>query len=214
MSGIPQGSVLGPILFVLYINDLPESTSSPTVMFADDTKVYRKITNQNDEMLLQEDLNNLMKWSDKWLLRFHPKKCKVMTVSTNSRRNPQYQLNDKGDVTRLENIASEKDLGVVVDQNLSFSTHIQQIINKANSIVGVKRRSFVYLDENMFTNLFKALIRPHLEYAASIWNPYKVKDIETIENVQRRSTKLLPGFKQLSYSERLRKLKLPTLAYR
>ncbi|XP_060068745.1 uncharacterized protein LOC132548866 [Ylistrum balloti] len=118
------------------------------------------------------------------------------------------------DNVALENITSEKDIGVTVDKDLNFSMHMQQAVNKANSIVGLIRRSFVYLDEVSFKQLFKALVRPHLEYAASVWNPYKIRDIESIERVQRRATKLIPGLKELSYSDRLKKLGLPTLAYR
>ena len=99
----------------------------------------------------------------------------------------------EGENLQLENIAKEKDLGVIIDDQLNFRSHIQLIVNKANSIAGLIRRTFVYLDETMFKLLFKALVRPHLEYASSVWNPHLVKDIDIIENVQRRATKLIPG---------------------
>jgi hypothetical protein len=87
-------------------------------------------------------------------------------------------------------------------------------INKSNSIMGLIRRTFTYIDTPTFLMLYKALVRPHLEYANSVWNPYKKKHITALENVQRRATKLIPGFKDMTYENRLRKLKLPTLAYR
>ena len=95
----------------------------------------------------------------------------------------------------LESTTCEKDIGVMGDENLNFRTHIQLNVNKANSIVGLIRRSFTYLDETMFKLLFMSLVRPHLEYASSVWNPYMSKDIDLIENVQRRATKIIPGLK-------------------
>lgn len=114
----------------------------------------------------------------------------------------------------LENVESEKDIGVTIDKHLNFENHIQLQVNKANQIVGLVRRSFKYLDKKTFCLLFKALVRPHLEYASSVWNPFKMKDIELVENVQRRATKILPNMKDLSYEYRLKDLKLPSLRYR
>lgn len=108
----------------------------------------------------------------------------------------------------------EKDIWVIVDDKLTFSDHLAEKINKANSILGVIRRTFVYLDPIILKALYTALVRPHLEYANQIWCPYLVKDVEALENVQRRATRMVPQLKGLSYEERLRKLDLPTLAYR
>jgi hypothetical protein len=108
----------------------------------------------------------------------------------------------------------EKDIGVHVDENLNFKKHMQTQINKANSIMGLIRRTYSYLDEKSFKYLFQALVRPHLEYAAAVWSPSKSGDIENIENVQRRATKLVPSLRNLEYPDRLKKLKLPTLKYR
>ena len=216
-SGIPQGSVLGPILFVLFINDLPLHVKSDVYMFADDTKLYREIVYQSDIEMVQSDINNLFKWSEKWLLRFHPDKCKVVSISGKSQqhRSTNYtMLTYSGSYVTLESVESEKDIGVTIDSKLNFEKHIQTQVNKANQIVGVIRRSFKYLNFKTFCLLFKSLVRPHLEYACSVWNPYKLKDIEAIENVQRRATKMLPDMKDLTYEERLRKLKLPSLRYR
>ena len=101
----------------------------------------------------------------------------------------------EGGITTLENVDSEKDIGVTIDQHLNFEKHIQTQINKTNQIVGLTRRSFVHLDNRTFSLLFKALVRPHLEYASSVWSPYKKKDIEAIENVQKRATRMLPRWR-------------------
>jgi hypothetical protein len=114
----------------------------------------------------------------------------------------------------LEQSDGEKDIGVFVDENLSFNKHIQNQVNKANSIMGLIRRTYTYLDEQSFKYLFQALVRPHIEYAEAVWSPFKVGDIEKIENVQRRATKQVPTLKNMEYNERLKKLKMPTLKYR
>ena len=110
--------------------------------------------------------------------------------------------------------AVAKDLGVFIDNKLNFEKHINYCINKANRVMGIVRKTFDFLDQESFLYLFKGLVRPHLEYASSVWSPYLLKHIEALEAVQRRATKLIPGFSHLSYGERLTRLKLPTLAYR
>lgn len=216
-SGIPQGSVLGPILFVIYINDMPECVTSSAYLFADDTKVSRQISNDADVDELQKDLDSLHGWSNKWLLKFHPNKCKIVTISNRrqAQSERQYHLyNDKGEEMILERSEGEKDIGVLVDKNLTFTRHMQQQVNKANSIMGLIRRTYTYLDEISFKYLFQALVRPHLEYAEAVWNPYLKKYIQIIENVQKRATKQVHTLSKMNYSERLKKLKLPTLKYR
>lgn len=218
-SGIPQGSVLGPILFVVFINDLPNCVDSDVYMFADDTKLYRSIETTDDIDTVQNDINNLFTWSEKWLLRFHPDKCKVLPITTKSTskidQDGRYSMSTyEGTRTSLETVKNEKDIGVTIDSNLKFNQHIQDKVNKANQLVGIIRRSFKYLDYKSFCLLYKALVRPHLEYASSVWSPYLKKDIDAIENVQRRATKMLHKLKDKSYEERLEILKLPTLRFR
>jgi hypothetical protein len=116
--------------------------------------------------------------------------------------------------TILERANEEKDIGVHIDLELSFDKHISEKVNKANSMFALLRRTFQYLDAESFVPLYKILVRTHLEFASSVWHPYKIKHIDMIENVQRRATRQLPGFKELSYSECLKKLKLPTVSFR
>ena len=150
-------------------------------------------------------------WTRSSLLNFNPDKCSSMTISKpHSNSSRQYTING----IALKQVQSERDLGVVIDRNLKFEEHIQTKINKANSIMGIIRRTYTYLDADTFLLLYKSLVRPHLEYCNQIWNPHLLKHIISIENVQRRATKQIPGFKDLSYEERLTKLKLPTLKYR
>ena len=208
-SGIPQGSELGPLLFVIFINDLPDCVTSEAYLFADDTKIFRVIANEEDRGELQKDLNRLDIWSKDWLLKFHPQKCKFMTIGKDE-KNTNYTLKDQ----KLQKVMEEKDIGVTIDDQLEFESHISEKINKANKMFGLLGRSFNCLDIKTFTCLYKTMVRTHLDYASSVWSPYKIKHIEMIENVQRRCTRQLPYLKDLSYPERLKKLNLPTLAYR
>ena len=212
ISGIPQGTVLGPLLFVLYINDLLDNISSNGLMYADDTKIFRHISSRNDAEALQSDIRKLEEWTEKWLLRFHPDKCHVLSLGKieNTKHTHRYRICEQ----EMEHVFEEKDLGVTFDSDMSFSEHIANKVNKANSITGLIRRSFTFLDCESFTKLYCAMVRPHLEYGQSIWSPHLMRDIDAIENVQIRATKLVDGLGNLTYSERLRKLGLPTLAYR
>ena len=161
-SGIPQGSVLGPILFVLFINDLPDDILSSIVMFADDTKLWSKVNNTEDRAALQFDIDKLATWSNDWQLSFNADKCKSLHLGHN---NHEYQYSTPSTVTRkpIEKTNLEKDLGVNIDVQLKFSKHIEIQVNKANKILGMIRRSYEFLDGDSLKILFVALVRPHLE---------------------------------------------------
>lgn len=210
-SGVPQGSVLGPILFVIFINDLPEEVISELLLYADDAKIYRIIRDDKDRELLQNDLHAMSIWSDTWLLSFHPDKLKKLAISRN-----EYQVERRYFVGEhpVKSVQSEVDLGVCIDTDLNFNEHRKLCIGKANRMVGAIRRSFQFLEAYTFVKLYKSMVRCHLENAIPVWFPYLEKDIKEIEAVQKRATKMLAATKQLEYEERLRHLKLPTLVYR
>ena len=212
-SGIPQGTVLGPTLFLAYINDLPQTTSSPIVLFADDTKAFRQINGVTDCLELQADLNKLQDWANKWQMKFHPEKCRVLRMGSNP---PpfEYPMTENNITTTLEVSPVEKDLGVLVDHRLKFKQHITATINKGNQMLGLIRRSFQHLDSQNMLLLYKGMVRPILEYGNTIWYPHLKQDIVATEAIQRRATKLIPELRDLSYEDRLRRLSLPTLAHR
>ena len=212
-SGIPQGSVLGPLLFICYVNDMPDIVHSAIRMFADDTKIFGLVNDTEDRDKLQMDLERLQCWADKWQLRFNATKCKVMHLG-NSNMKYDYQMKENGNLVKLEASDCEKDLGVNVDKDLKFSKHAMIASNKANRIMGMIKRSFTRIDKEMFNCLFKSLVRPHLEYGNVVWSPWYQKDIQVIENVQRRACKAVTGLRDLDYEERLKELKLPSLVYR
>ena len=134
LSGVPHGSVLGPLLFVIYINDLPKQVLSEVYLFADDTKLMKKVKSRDDALILQNDIDAMSKWSDDWLLRFHPDKCHVLTLGKFN--NIKYAHNYLLGGEELEHVFNEKDLGVIIDVELSFEDHIAEKVIKANAIIG------------------------------------------------------------------------------
>jgi len=213
LSGIPQGSVMGPFLFICYVNDMPEAVEGLIRMFADDTKIFNRANTPVERQSLQDDLNRLKKWSEEWQLRFNADKCKVMHLGRGN-GSQDYTMESNGTETSLQKTTCEKDLGVHVDPSLKFTKHCETATNKANRILGLVRRSFDYLDAGMLRQLFKGIVRPHLEYGNSVWAPLYKKDIAIVEGVQRRATRMVPELRELEYEDRLRALKLPSLAYR
>ena len=152
-------------------------------------------------------------WSTNSLLRFHPDKCYYsINIRNKSKQHchHNYKMNNKD----LENKTVIKDLGIIVDENLRFSNHIIDKVNKANQIMGIIRRTMVYLDKHNFNLFYKSLVRPHFEYGNVVWSPFFKSDIALIENVQRRATRYVPDINKLEYQERLEALSLPTLQHR
>ena len=208
-SGVPQGSVLGPLLFIVFINDISDNVNSTCKIFADDTKIYSSSKNSH---ILQDDLNNILEWSRKWQLYFNISKCKVMHIGKNNPKHV-YHINDNM-YNVLNSTDSERDLGVMFDCNLNFDVHINTCVTKASKMIGIINRSFVYMNTMMFLTMYKSIIRPLLEYGNCIWSPLFKRQSIVIENVQRRATKLIPIISEWSYVDRLRYLKLPSLKYR
>jgi hypothetical protein len=212
ISGIPQGTVLGPVLFVVYINDLLDTVTSGGLMFADDTKIYRQITSLEDALQLQADINRLEDWSKLWKLHFNHEKCHVLTLGkfVNILHTQRYTVYGN----QMEHVFEEKDLGVTIDHEMNFEEHIANKVTVANAIVGQMRRSFSYLDCDTFKRIYIAFVRPHLEYGEAVWSPHLVRNIVKLENVQIRATKLVDGLSNLTFPERLKRLDLPTLVFR
>ena len=212
-SGVPQGSVLGPTLFIYFINDLPDIVDCDIRIFADDTKIYLPIHSKSDSENLQTNINYMLEWSDRWLLRFNCEKCKILHIGKNN-PNYEYVMKDNNKIVNLETTICEKDLGVYVDSNLNFEHHINVTIRKAKNIAFLILRNFHFKSPYIMVPLFKALIRPILEYGNVVWSPYMRKDINAIEEVQRFYTKRIIGMNNLEYEDRLSKLKLPSLEFR
>ena len=159
VSGVPQGSVLGPLLFILYINDLPHHVSSSLQMFADDTKIFTTVNNLEDLTKLQADIQKLQEWSEKWLLRSNADKCKTMHMGFN---NPMGEYTMNG--ITLQDISQEKDLGVYITDNNKPSVQCTKAAQKAMNSLRVIKRTFKYINRESFAILYTTYIRPHLEF--------------------------------------------------
>ena len=210
-SGVPQGSVLGPTLFIYYINDLPEVTTTLSKLFADDTKAYSKMKDTTDRDNLQSGISSMDKWTIEWLLKFNEEKIHALHLGKN---NPNYDYYIGENNTLINTSTLEKDLGVFIDPELNFEDHIINVTKKARKISSLIIRTITHKSPDIMVPLFKSLVRPILEYGNAVWAPYKVKDKNQIESVQRHFTKVIIGMKDLDYSQRLEQLNLPSLEFR
>ena len=164
---------------------------------------------------MQQDIDNVSAWGEQSLVSFYLDKCHVMIFGRSQQHHNYTMMNADGVPFPLQKKChEEQDLGVLFTPNLKFSEHISKITLKANSVVGIIKRSFSCLDKAMFRTLYVILVHPHLEYASQIWNPHLIKDIQALEKVQRRATKLVPELQHLSYDDRLSALNLPSLLYK
>jgi len=215
-SGVPQGSVLGPILFVIYINDMPDSLINfPCKLYADDSKIIAQIENEADSNKLQQDINAIVEWTDTWLMRLNYNKCKVMHFGKDNPRFRYTMLDETTETTHTLLVTdSERDLGITLSSDAKWSTHTNKIAAKANSMLGWMKSSFMCREVELWKRIYITWIRPHLEFAAPVWNVYAAADIARLEKVQRRATKVSHAMKGLLYPQRLELLGLTTLEER
>ena len=191
-SGVPQGTVLGPLFFLIFINDLPSSVSSTNRLFADDCLMYRRIKTPEDQAILQRDLNKLQQWEDRWLMQFNTDKCEVLRVT--NRKPPvlaDYIIH--GHV--LNTVVSAKYLGLTIHKSLSWDTHIDKITKKANSTLAFLGRNIRRCPTSIKAQCYSTLVRPTctIEYASSVWSPAKKETINKLEAMQRRAARFATG---------------------
>ena len=186
-SGVPQGSVLGPSLFLFYINDIEDNMESTVRLFADDTIVYLAVSSTQDAETLQNDLNKLGNWERKWHMEFHPEKCEVLTI-TRKRKPIVHNYTLHGGHT-LEHVENAKYLGITMTKDFRWNTHIDNITSKANQTLGFLRRNVQINCPRIKTAAYQTLVWPLLEYAPTVWDPHTQANIRKIEMVQRRAAR-------------------------
>ena len=209
-SGVIQGSVIGSLLFNIFINDLTDNFHSNTIvkLFADDIKLYTSYTNisQNN---LQHEINTIYNWASIWQMQISYSKCNILHISSNTP--PQYYKIDSNIIAVVDSVT---DLGVIIDADLRFKHHLNNIVLKANQRSALIKRSFLSKNTSNLIRAFKIYVRPILEYASTTWSPSYISQINQIESVQRHFTKSISDLKHLPYTTRLSTLKLQSLEHR
>ena len=212
-SGIPQGSVLGPILHIIFINDLPDVIKCCIKLYTDDAKLFSVVNHQHKTVEVQQDVRKSETWATDWHMFLNLPKCKHLHIGRED-NTTDYVMVPNNEEIKIKKADSEKDLGVVMDNKLLFPEHISSKVLTANKILGLSFRTFTYMDKVMFLDLYKTLVRQHLEYATPVWTPLYNKNAIVLENVQRRATNLVKTLSGMSYQVRLKELGLPSLEYR
>ncbi len=222
ISGVPQGTVLGPILFVIYINDLLSCIQySKGFSFADDTKLIGAISGEHSVKLLQEDLDTVIEWSDVNNMELHEKKFEVVSYPLNTskimRELPFYPLSVEYCTPQGHIISPQdtvRDLGVYVSSNRSWGPHIEKTAQEARKMAAWALSAFRDRSQTVMLTLYKSMVRSKLEYCCPVWNPTSINEIQKLEAVQQSFTKKILGCKDLHYWDRLKKLNLLSLQRR
>ena len=213
ISGVPQGTVLAPLLFLCYINDLPENVISKVKMYADDVLLYNTIHTKEDCLTLQEDLNILQLWANKWQMTFNLDKCELIRI-TNAKLPilHDYNIQEK----RIKTASSVKYLGVYIDEHLTWKDHINHIVSKANTSRAFLQRNIYSCPRAVKEACYKMMVRSILEYAAIIWSPFTQSAINKLESAQRKAARFVCNnyYRYSSVSDMLQLLDWPTLERR
>ena len=189
-SGVPQGTVLGPLMFLLFINDIGDNITSTIKLFADDCLLFRTIKWSQDTSKLQEDHNNITEWSNQWQMLFNAKKC--YTLRVHRKRSPithNYIMGGE----ELSSVASQAYLGVELHEKLSWKQHIEKVASKAGRTLGFVRRNLGNCTPSLKKQAYISLVRSQLEYASVTWDPHRKNQIDQLEKIQRRAIRFICG---------------------
>ena len=224
-SGVPQGSVLGPLLFIIFINDIAANIDPATCirLFADDALLYRRIDTVEDHLKLQADLSSLQTWADQWGMTFNTDKCYSMHIMTKKKRKDTVSIPYNMNGTELERVSNTKYLGATISDDLSWKTHNERAAGKAHGMISFLQRNLWMLPERLREQAYTTIVRPGLEYASSITDPYRPGEIQRLEKVQRHAarfvtnnprTRFNPDEEQVSVTDLVKDLKWQSLEER
>ena len=210
LSGVPQGSVLGPLLFNIYVNDLHLHLRSKIFQYADDTFLFRVINDDSDVQFLQNDLATLHWWSENNALQLNPQKCQVMCISRRKNKpSPEYFVSN----TKLSTATSLHLLGVQISSDLTWNEQVSSVTKKCNKLLGFLRTVVGNQNQNILFTLYRSLVLPIIDSCSPVWFVYRKNHINNLETIQRRATRFILGQKRgdHSYGERLKQLNLMDL---
>ena len=207
-SGIPQGSVLGPILFLIYISDIGENLSVEPLVYIDDTKSIKKIHNEDDVEKLQEYISKLHDWGKRNNMEFNNKKFVVLRYGKNIeiKENTSYFSGETDEI--IEEKESTRDLGIIMQNDASFNEHIEKICKKVRQKSGWMFRSFYNRQGWFLRHMWNSLIQPHIDYCSQLWAPEEGGELQKIEKLLKDYTAKIPEVSKMTYWERLKKLKM------
>jgi hypothetical protein len=210
-SGVPQGTIMGPPLFTIFIDDIDDFIRliELLIKFADDNKGLKIIESLQDKDRLQQTLDSLCEWAEKWSMQFNVSKCKIMHIG---RSNPGHKYYMYGE--ELKEVEEETDVGILIHRSMKPSRQCEKAAQTAGAVLRLIQRNFHYRDRHVYLRLYKQYVRPHLEFSSPVWSPWTAEDINKIENVQRRAVGMIAGLKGRSYEERCAEVGLQTLQER
>ena len=202
LSGVPQGGVLSGLLFALYVNDLPSQMSHAKIsLYADDAKLYSEITSDDCIEYLQSDINRMVKWCQDWRLAINPEKCYHVQYNPKSMKksfDPTYLI-ENNTIVRKSKV---RDLGILISDDLKYHAQVESAVRRAHCEINRIRRSFVSRSPKFIGDMYKLYVRPHMEYCVEVWNPQMQGDINIMERVQNKMTRLIPNGRNLSHCQR------------